>query len=92
MVRWQEAGGGCHCISCCTSRDIKPHARIMAWLPMIWSRWGHCICELSTGVHGRQIRRIVLVGERWCIAIIVSLKCVMIRWAFSLSRISWPDG
>ena len=34
------------------------------------------------------MRRIVLVGERWCIAIIVFSKCVMIRWAFFLSRIS----
>jgi hypothetical protein len=60
----------------------------MAWLLIIWSRRGHCICELSTGVRGRRVRRIVLAGERWCIAIIVSSKCVMIRWAISLSRIS----
>jgi len=88
MVRWREAGGGRHRISCHASGDIKPHARIMVWLLMIWSRQGHCICELSTVVHGRRVRRIVLAGERWCIAIMVSSQCVMIRWAFSLSRIS----
>jgi len=91
MVRWREAGGGHHRISCCASGDIKPHVRIMAWLLMIWSRWC-CICRLSTGVRGRRVRRIVLSGERWSILIIVSLivssKCIIIRWAFFLSRIS----
>jgi hypothetical protein len=39
-------------------------------------------------VHGRWVGRIVLAGERWWIPVIVSSKCIMIMWGFSVSWIS----
>ena len=55
---------------------------------MIWSGWESCIWRLHPRLHGMRVWWVVLMRV-WCIAIVIPLKAIVVRWHISFSQIPW---